>query len=44
METQYYVTWNGERYYDARDFGGSLDKLKQFAEFWGVEVFEDLPK
>lgn len=43
METTYYVILNKWRFYDVRNFNESLDELKKFANFWNVEVFEDLP-
>lgn len=42
METSYYVLLNKYRFYTVQHLG-SLENLKRFAEFWGVEVFEDLP-
>jgi hypothetical protein len=39
----YYALMSKYRFYTVNDFGGSLDELRNFANFWKIEVFEDLP-
>lgn len=43
MKDQFYVVINKYKFYTVRNFGGSLLELRQFADYWGVSVFEDLP-
>jgi hypothetical protein len=44
MDTPAYYVVINKRYYTVKDFNGSLLELKEFANFWSVEVLEDLPK
>lgn len=43
LAIRYYVLINKYNFYDVNNFGGSLEELKKFANFWNIEVFEDLP-